>query len=225
MLVEGKKKPWKSKILARTLTHGFARWRTASKSASHIPLAWMVREAIRVGLVFDDAKLASVGLGVLKGGTEEMHPTSSGLPVCEQYSNSLGGQGRTATELQADKGFHQELHQAHSAPIHDCLSYGGGLDGLSVTGWKLMEYLPLRYLEKGTYHHWPPRGRTRNLPADAQVHSSVLCRMMRDMTYQPSNLLDKKMPNNTIGPWSCVSAEGSMVSEAWVRATPSKRAT
>jgi uncharacterized protein (DUF2235 family) len=62
-----------------------------------------------------------------------------------------------------------------TAPIHDSLT----------TGWKLIEWLPKK-ADSGDWYL--PKGKTRAIPNNSLIHSSVFDRRSRITNYNPSNL-------------------------------------
>ena len=117
--------------------------------------------------------------------------------------------------------------------LHDSLTFSGGLPWTSVIPWLIMEHLPFRRMDlqpDGTWKpiSWPlPRGETRDMPDDAQIHSSVIQRMKADPNYRPGNLIIggggrgvRRAPKSAgIGKWKVVRERGDPVGEAVVRNT------
>lgn len=68
----------------------------------------------------------------------------------------------------------------------DVLQFRNGATQLGTVSWNLMEYLPFRRMdlqEDGSWKAiiWPlPKGETRDIPADALIHGSVIKRMEAD---------------------------------------------
>jgi hypothetical protein len=91
--------------------------------------------------------------------------------------------------------FHEMMHKAHTARIHDSLRYDCGMGFLSVLSWRLMEYLPFRRMDlqpDGSWKpiRWPlPCGEVRDVPDNVRVHGSVIRRMQGDAKYRPGNLI------------------------------------
>ncbi|RCI09499.1 hypothetical protein L249_3861 [Ophiocordyceps polyrhachis-furcata BCC 54312] len=180
------------------------------KSTSHVPLAWIVREAIRAGLPFDADKVRQLGcmhdaaeLYATGAGARNKKTVKSPNPDIRVEDESTGG-GRRPVEM-ADfdnvntnvdgAGFEEQMHKAHTSRIHDSLVYGGGLGVLAVTGWKVMELMPFRRMDlqhDGSWKpiRWPlPRGEVRDVPPNVRVHGSVIRRLQQDETYRPGNLI------------------------------------
>lgn len=220
-----------------------------SKSASHIPLAWIVREAIKAGLNFDEDKVAEMGC-CLKAGCESQsfkpkdRRKDSVIPDI-RVANGNGGPSQSPimpsspdldekTEASLDEGhseFHDIIHKACTARIHDSLAYGQGLGMAAVTAWKIMEYLPFRRMdlqEDGTWQpiRWPlPCGEVRDIPDTIRVHGSVIRRMNLDENYRPGNLIiggggrgvKRAGAEHGIGEWKCVAEQGDPIGEIWMR--------
>ncbi|RYP70740.1 hypothetical protein DL771_005235 [Monosporascus sp. 5C6A] len=238
-----------------------------SKSASHVPLVYMIREAMRAGLNFDPEKL--VDMGIIESleaayafekanenhnahvGTDiRIHVSSPGPHESPKsnvdrvdwgHVNNKSEQDDckgTGEECRDENPFHQMLHKAHLAPIHDSLTFSSGLGRLTVMNWKLMEYLPFRRMDlqpDGSWKpiRWPlPCGEVRDIPHTARVHGSVIRRMKLDETYRPGNLIlggggrgTRIAPKDRgIGEWECVQDRGDPIGEIWVKkiASPSK---
>lgn len=244
-----------------------------SKSASHVPLTWMVREAMRAGLPFDPDKVAELGcacsnewsadnpakkpaalrknkgknrqasagaipaIRMENGGTptfpespSEYRHRSPGEPRPTTSSTTASSASSCSTD-EDERHFHGLMGRAYTARIHDSLAYHGGLNHFSVTGWKLMEYLPFRRMDlksDGTWEpiRWPlPKGEVRDIPDDVRVHGSVIRRMKEDETYRPGNLIIggggrgvRHAPKeHGIGEWVCVADEGDPVGEIWMK--------
>jgi uncharacterized protein (DUF2235 family) len=249
------------------------------KSASHVPLAWMVREAMRAGLSFDMDKVAAMGCADCEEELEDEYadaaaaradpshagggherpgrnsvevpnitirspsgssPTMLNKPFVDHIPDSPppppstdnpGNTDPTSSHSHHHRPFHHLLRQAHTAPIHDSLAFGGGLPHASVLAWKVMEYLPFRRMDlraDGSWKpiRWPlPCGEVRDIPPDARVHGSVVRRMLEDEGYRPGNLIVggggrgmRRAPKEAgMGEWLCVKEEGDVVGEVWVR--------
>ncbi|KPM36531.1 hypothetical protein AK830_g10034 [Neonectria ditissima] len=217
-----------------------------SKSASHIPLAWMVREAMHAGLPFDEEKVTEMGCCAAQefGDLDPKAPErwqNQDIPDI-RVANGLGEPSRTPTmpsigtdeKTEADHPhheFHGIMHGACGARIHDSLEFGQGLGGVAVAAWKFMEYLPFRRMDlqgDGSWKpiRWPlPCGEVRDIPHAVRVHGSVIRRMKMDDNYRPGNLIvggggrgTRKAPKeHGIGEWECIAAPGDPVGEIWVR--------
>ncbi|KAM0263004.1 hypothetical protein ACHAQJ_001382 [Trichoderma viride] len=216
------------------------------KNASHVPLVWMVREAMRAGLMFDLEKVQELdcfdlynesGSDSFKNGRkrQERGPDilvnqdgeDGGELVAPPSPDTLAGD----EEQDFKQVFLDMMHKAHLARIHDSLEYGGGLSATAVIAWKIMEWMPFRRMDlqaDGTWKpiNWPlPRGEVRDIPNDVRVHGSVIRRMKQDKSYRPGNLVIggggrgiRVAPEEYgIGEWICVQEEGDPIGEIWVR--------
>jgi uncharacterized protein (DUF2235 family) len=215
------------------------------KSSSHVPLVWMVREAIQAGLPFDPEKVAELGCGVrteLRKLAMQKKSSSSRIPDI-RVQNGLEESSPTWEKSRPDlvhdncDHFHFLVNQAHTSPIHDSLLYGGGLTFLQVTAWKFMEWLPFRRMDlksDGSWEpiRWPlPRGEVRDIPQNVRVHGSVIRRLKADETYRPGNLIIggggrgvRVAPASWgIGEWECVQEPGDPVGEIWMRKGAAKK--
>ncbi|KAF4452978.1 hypothetical protein F53441_4209 [Fusarium austroafricanum] len=206
-----------------------------SKSTSHIPLAWIVREAQKAGLNFDDEKVAEMGCCV----AHEWQDAVKRPPIPDLRVSSGSGVGRapdvdSSMDEKTDdpkNHFHSVMHGACTARIHDSLEYGQGLGPIAVTAWKIMEYMPFRRMDlqpDGSWKpiRWPlPGGEVRDVPDAVRVHGSVIRRMKMDENYRPGNLIiggggrgvRKASAEHGIGEWDCVADHGDPVGEIWVR--------
>jgi hypothetical protein len=97
---------------------GWAKHYSETWPLAHQALVWMVQEAQKAGLRFDQNKL--VGLNCTAS-----HFDNYGRPDPDHGHR-----------------FERALHESSEQSfIHDCLRYGRGLPDNSVAGWRLMEYL------------------------------------------------------------------------------------
>lgn len=127
---------------------------------SHVPLVWIVREARKSGLQFDEDKMRALGCwddseDTLKG---EAHvPTievSGSMTTNGEKTDSLPNDelnGNTETEFKA-----RMIKAATEGKIHDCLAYGKGLPALSVLSWAVMEWIPFRRMDLRDDGSWKP---------------------------------------------------------------------
>lgn len=230
-----------------------------TKSTSHVPLVWMVREAMKAGLAFDIEKVVAMGCSEALG-----DPDSSG----NRCRDKTGAQPRTVPDIRIDassppespnkedchcpppasgadshdtsptatdtedhqvSAFHEMMHKAHCARIHDSLNYDCGMSFASVLSWKIMEYMPFRRMDlqsDGTWKpiRWPfPCGEVRDIPDNVRVHGSVIRRMEQDKSYRPGNLIVggggrgcRIAPDSYgMGEWECVANRGDPIGEIW----------
>ncbi|OBR05590.1 Short chain dehydrogenase reductase family [Colletotrichum higginsianum IMI 349063] len=189
------------------------------KNASHIPLVWMVREAMRAGLSFDVEQLEYLGCVESVAGpsrhsrsTSPMPQEGFGLPEihvdapsppAEAQPESPSGTATEPTDENSEglthacttTAFSEMIRTAQEAEIHDSLDFACGMHPVSVFMWRVMEYLPFRRLDlrpDGSWKpiRWPlPRGEVRDIPDKVRVHGSVIRRMERDEMYRPGNLI------------------------------------
>ncbi|KKY30780.1 putative short chain dehydrogenase reductase family [Diaporthe ampelina] len=184
-----------------------------TKSTSHVPLVWLVREAMKAGLQFDTEKVVAMGCADVldcEPASKEQHtpvpdiridtstPPDSPDANKEEFGlrSASNGNGHTATTQQPQQNsFHELMYKAHVAGTHDSLSHDCGMSYTSVLAWKMMEYMPFRRMDlqpDGTWKpiRWPlPAGEVRDIPDDAKVHGSVIRRMKTDKKYRPGNLI------------------------------------
>ncbi|KAI2602509.1 hypothetical protein GGR54DRAFT_623877 [Hypoxylon sp. NC1633] len=189
-----------------------------SKSASHVPLTYMIREAQRAGLNFDPEKLIEMGVDEIleEPGQGNNHGDHSDGAVpdirVDKSSPILQASPRPGVEPGMDWGhfnytdeeetdeqglrpFHYMLRKAHLARIHDSLEFASGLSKGQVLSWNIMEYMPFRRMDlqpDGSWKpiRWPlPCGEVRDIPSTARIHGSVIRRMREDKSYRPGNLI------------------------------------
>lgn len=177
-------------------------------SLSHGPLVWMVREAQRAGLRFDQAKVEEMKCGGNMGyeeeneagvGTElhgslipEVHITSTGTPGT---SGMAGGEPGTTAAAKRSK-LHGHLHTAATKGcMHDVLKFKNGVTRTGVIAWNIMEHLPFRRMDLQPDNSWKPirwplpMGEVRDIPDSAVIHNSALRRMEANESYRPGNLI------------------------------------
>ncbi|KAL1836746.1 hypothetical protein VTJ49DRAFT_4721 [Mycothermus thermophilus] len=154
-----------------------------AKPASHVPLVWMVQEAMRAGLKFDLDKVREMGCaealwelereregeGGEEGGTssaaaaavaDEAPPIPEIMVRSETMSSPMmlgtGPSSSSSSGSERQPTFREMMHKAHTARIHDSLEFGGGLPATSVLAWKIMEYLPFRRMDLQPDSSWKP---------------------------------------------------------------------
>ncbi|KAI8964321.1 hypothetical protein F5Y11DRAFT_316727 [Daldinia sp. FL1419] len=185
-----------------------------TKSASHIPLTYMIREAQRAGLNFDHEKLVEMGVADVSDEPDTNTHHDGSVPdirINESSPESRAASGfDTQSTTHRDRSkykdrdeknnietqpFHLMLQKAHLARIHDSLEFGSGLSKGQVISWKIMEYMPFRRMDlqpDGSWKpiRWPlPCGEVRDIPDAARIHGSVIRRMEHDKYYRPGNLI------------------------------------
>lgn len=134
---------------------------------SHGPLVWMVREAEKAGLNFDQEMMVKLKCGEdFQRGWEDLENSASagdpGIPTF-QVTNSTdpdlfnsphsekqnpGWTRGLEPEAPQESEFHKSLRLAGTkGHLHDCLKFKNGLSAMSVISWKMMEYLPFRRMD------------------------------------------------------------------------------
>lgn len=203
----------------------------SEKSASHVPLMWIVREAMKAGLHFDLEKVELMGCL----GDPSRSQNKPDIRV-QSESQVEGTEISVPDEKPTTNGNVDEcrdhLHAgAHTYRIHDSLAFGGGMSRLAVAAWNFMEYLPFRRMDlrdDGSWKpiRWPlPRGEVRDVPSGVRVHGSVIRRLKADESYRPGNLIIggggrgvRRAPEKYgAGDWVCVAEPGDVVGEIWMR--------
>jgi hypothetical protein len=221
----------------------------------------MVREATKAGLDFDEEKLNALNCYYDDHEELEVQPHTdiptieidAGSPTGDhEGTKGLNGNanGATTKNFIDEENFasHHRMHQgtdfdkhfhfaATKGRIHDVLQFNNGATRAGVVSWNIMEYLPFRRMdlrEDGTWKAiaWPlPKGETRDIPANAVIHSSVIKRMLADPKYRPGNLIVggggrgvRRAPKDMgIGKWIIVCEEGHPVGECLTRKEPPAR--
>ncbi|KAH9860806.1 hypothetical protein J1614_012139 [Plenodomus biglobosus] len=229
---------------------------------SHVPLVWMVREAQKAGLEFDEDKLEALNcyyddpididdsrrhanapkIEIDRAPTQSSKAdgTASGVPSSDTTVTGWTDDNNILSHHREhpDTPFHRHLHSAATrGRIHDVLQFNNGAGRAGVASWNIMEYLPFRRMdlqEDGTWKaiRWPlPKGETRDIPATAVIHCSVIKRMLADPTYRPGNLIVggggrgiRHAPTDLgMGKWVVACEDGHHVGECFVRKEPPKR--
>jgi hypothetical protein len=223
---------------------------------SHVALVWMVREATKAGLDFDEEKLEAlncyydnhddlevppqINVPTIAIDTGSPPPTSDNSDAKETTLKNFIDEENPASHHLTHRGtdFDKHFHfAATKGRIHDVLQFGNGATRGGTISWNIMEYLPFRRMdlrEDGTWKAiaWPlPKGETRDIPANAVIHSSVIKRMLADPTYRPGNLIVggggrgvRRAPTDLgIGKWVIVCEEGHTVGECLSRKEPPVR--
>ncbi|OHE95059.1 hypothetical protein CORC01_09583 [Colletotrichum orchidophilum] len=151
------------------------------KNASHIPLVWMVREAMRAGLTLDLGQLEYLGCVQSVAGPNpqtaresptptpceaiavpEIHVDAPSPPIGSRPASPTGsvtenaGDSETSTHNCTVTPFNEMIQTAHEAKIHDSLDFGCGMHRASVFMWRVMEYLPFRRLDLRPDGSWKP---------------------------------------------------------------------
>ena len=127
---------------------------------SHVPLVWIVREAKKSGLQFDEEKMK--GLGCAFDVQVTPKPVETHVPKIEisAYSTPEGekSEGFSISEnVFTEAHFMEMITKAYTkGSIHDCLSFGKGLPLLSVASWRIMEWIPFRRMDLRKDGSWKP---------------------------------------------------------------------
>lgn len=203
---------------------------------SHAPLVWMVQEAQKAGLRFDERKLRQFKCdGPYRSGPQDGGMEKPMVIITDEHGAHPSESSSSSSQdihAQADSEFHAALHASSTrGHIHDCLSFNTGLSAMSVLVWKMMEYLPFRRMDlqaDGTWKpiRWPlPCGEVRDIPSNALIHVSAIRRMQADENYRPGNLIVggggrgvRRAPEHLgMGEWVVATNEGCVVRETHVR--------
>jgi len=217
---------------------------------SHGPLVWMVREAHRAGLEFDQEKMRALRCIDAEFDMSITAPNQDGPSVPEvqvtqppdlfHRPHSDHAPSGWAPGIQPShspqSAFHQNLHTAATRGVlHDCLEYNNGLGRMSVLSWKMMEYMPFRRMDLKPDGSWQaialplPMGEVRDIPENAWIHNSAIKRMEADENYRPGNLIiggggrgvRKASKKMGIGKWEILKDRGDPISEVLIRKEPS----
>ena len=113
---------------------------------SHVPLVWIVREAQRSGLEFDEEKMEA--LDCLDNSAAE----ANNMPVIE-ISTSAGEE-----KIEGNQSRFKQLltDTAVKGKLHDCLRFNTGSPAGTVIRWRVMEWLPFRRLDLTDDGKWKP---------------------------------------------------------------------
>ena len=182
---------------------GFQREANEESQLSHVPLVWMVQEAQRAGIEFDQEKLYQ-------------------YKCLEKWDQ----------DPLSSTHFHEAIKQSSTEGLlHDRIDFGEGVSPFSVLAWRLMEYLPIRRSDMqpdGTWKlvHWPLHlGKARGIPSNAVIHGSAIRRLQSNSEYRPANMIiggggrsTKEVPEEYgIGQWEIHCCEGDPARETYIR--------
>lgn len=212
-----------------------------SYQLSHVPLVWMVREARKAGLPFDEEKLREFNCYDDLADIQPSEPlngrgfprflVSSSTPTFETPRVDLDPTPSSSSK------YLEALESAATRGLsHDCLSFGQGLPATSVISWRIMEHLPFRRMDlqpDGSWKpiRWPlPRGEVRDIPHWAHIHNSAMKRMAADPKYRPGNLIVggggrgvRVAPKEAgTGHWTVLREQGDPVGEVYIRVDQKK---
>lgn len=210
-----------------------------SYQLSHVPLVWLVREARKAGLPFDEEKLRAFNcyddLTDIRPSSQAVGSDGQAFPrvlVTASSNTEVPQVDLSEPPPSSSLGYLEALETAATrGRIHDCLSFKQGLPVLSVISWRIMEHLPFRRMDlqpDGSWKpiRWPlPRGEVRDIPDQAHIHRSALRRMAADPNYRPGNLIIggggrgiRVAPKEAgMGRWTVVGEEGDPVGEVYIR--------
>lgn len=213
----------------------------------------MVREAQKAGLEFDEDKLEALNcchedrtfggprhqtiaptIAIDPGSPALDNGHVNGHDAANDSVNGFVDEKNTLEHhhIHPNTTFHRKLHYAATqGRMHDVLQFNNGATTMGVVSWNVMEYLPFRRMdlcEDGSWKaiRWPlPKGETRDIPANAMIHSSVIKRMLANHKYRPGNLIVggggrgvRRAPEDMgIGKWVCAGEDGHPVGECFVR--------
>lgn len=188
---------------------------------SHLPLVWIVQEAQRAGLRFDQGKLNQ--FNCVEDSTLQTYDAVEHDNVGTQGTERRGNDGGDASHF-----MHALRSASTQGQIHDGLQFNHGTPQIEVLSWRILEYFPIRRMLLGPDEvwnavRWPlPRGEARSIPADASIHWSAILRMQAKSTYRPPNLIEGKLrkklrPGCEIGKWEVYNYRGDPVRETYRR--------
>ena len=124
---------------------------------AHLPLVWIVLEARKCGLQFDEEKMRV--MGCLDDDEEEMDNAAEFLPKIEvsgspgENGGEVDGIGDRAGEMTFRDRI---LHCATKSAAHDCLTFGQGLPALGMLSWQIMEWIPFMRMDLRDDGSWKP---------------------------------------------------------------------
>ncbi|OJJ36044.1 hypothetical protein ASPWEDRAFT_172832 [Aspergillus wentii DTO 134E9] len=181
---------------------------------SHTPLVWMVQEAQRAGLHFDEAKLKR--FRCIEDGTT--------------YPKVVGDEALGDIKSWSSP-FLDALYASTIGYHHDLLQRGHEISLSSVVAWKAMECFPVKRMELQSdaswkLTRWPPSlGGMRDIPPDAQVHITAIRRMMDFTDYKPCNLFAGSgrrygkdiISSDEKGAWRLYKHQGDPVRQTFIR--------
>lgn len=214
---------------------GWAKEGTERWMLSHSPLVWMVNEARRAGLIFNEEKMEELMCLEPQAEAENQAPIQVNITSYDDIPQEKTTEGPQGPEQEAKSkavSFWEALHSSStSGIIHDCLSFRSPLPKPAVLSWKLMEYLPFRRMDlqdDGSWKpiRWPlPCGEVRDIPDEARIHNSAIKRMKHDENYRPGNLIMggggrgvRRAPKDAgIGDWEVKGHQGDELREYYVR--------
>ena len=113
---------------------------------SDIALSWMVREARKAGMPFDEEKVQASNLFAEDPGpSPDVQPKDT--PQLKVEGEPVHESDLSRSKMQSAT-WHEEMHRlAAKGRLHDSLTFGGGLSRLAVCAWQLMEFMPFRRMD------------------------------------------------------------------------------
>lgn len=124
---------------------------------AHLPLVWIVLEAQKCGLQFDEEKMRA--MGCLDETEENIETADWAVPKIEVEGDS-GGEiylKDATTKGICKMSFREQiLHCAKKSAVHDCLAVGQGLPFLGVLSWQIMEWIPFMRMDLRDDGSWKP---------------------------------------------------------------------
>ncbi|KAI9681656.1 MAG: hypothetical protein M1829_000855 [Trizodia sp. TS-e1964] len=148
---------------------------------SHPPLVWMVREAQRAGLAFDEEKMRDMecwdpedDISALASNREPYQQPRLNMRIIPEIQVSSSADrpstpthpettamdkesGKEANTEETIASFRSTLRiSCTKGRIHDCLAFNNGLSAGSVISWRMMEYLPFRRMDLQPDGSWKP---------------------------------------------------------------------
>jgi hypothetical protein len=166
-------------------------------SLSHNPLVWMVDEARRAGVQFNQEKLQqffcvepNASISVESAGVRESLKAEKDKTLSDTSQD-----GETHPQSLSGAAFNRSLEDSAKGLVHDYLKRTLQVPYSTVIPWGIMEFVPFKRLtlrNDGTWKvtRWPlSMGRMRGIPIDAEIHVSMIRRMQADDTYRPANAI------------------------------------
>jgi hypothetical protein len=166
-------------------------------SLSHNPLVWMVDEARRAGVQFNQEKLQQF-LGVEPIGSISGDSAGVNEDINPEKGSTLSDapQDREPSpQALSGVAFNRSLEDSARGIVHDYLKRTPQVPYSTVVPWGLMELVPFKRLalqpdETWKVTRWPiSMGRMRGIPMDAEIHVSLIRRIQADSTYRPVNAI------------------------------------
>ena len=116
---------------------------------SHVPLVWIVREAQRSGLEFDEGKMQALDC------LDDSAAEAKNMPTIEISTSAGREKIEEGGEIQS-RFKSLLIDTASKGMLHDCLRFDQGSPMGTVVRWKLMEWIPFRRLDLTDDGKWKP---------------------------------------------------------------------